>query len=107
MYFCGSFGDILPSKKELEALVRAGDGMPLQREPNPEAIEESEQTVPFYAAADGPLSRCSHFCIYAEGLSEPQLKYDMTHVKSLPLSWLYDCIDQWVLVPPSRPDQGS
>lgn len=102
IYFHGSFGGVLPSKKELENLVKAGGCVPLYREPNPESISENDQTVPYYAAPDGPLSKCSHYCIYAEGFHEPQVKYDMNHIKSLPLSWIYECIDNWVLVPPKK-----
>ncbi|KAB7498570.1 BRCA1-associated RING domain protein 1 [Armadillidium nasatum] len=102
IYFHGSFGGMLPSKKELENLVKAGGCVPLYREPNPESISEIDQTVPYHTAPDGPLSKCSHYCIYAEGLNEPQVKYDMNHIKSLPLSWVYECIDSWFLVPPKK-----
>lgn len=87
------------NKKEVESLVRGGGGVVLAREPNPESIPESESTVPYHAPSDSPIACCSHFIIYAEGNSEPELKYNMAHVKSLPLSWLLASIDNFCLLP--------
>ncbi|XP_045108067.1 BRCA1-associated RING domain protein 1-like [Portunus trituberculatus] len=89
-------------KKEVEGLVRAGGGSVLAREPNAEAILDEERKVPFHASPDGPLGNCSHYIIYSDGPSEPQLKYDMNHFKSLPLSWLHSCVDSFSLPPPVK-----
>lgn len=102
MFLWGNFCNPYPSKKDVEALIKAGGGIVLAREPNPEGISEKEKTVPFYSDAEGLLSHCSHYIIYQEGSCEPQLKYDMAHIKSLPLSWLFSCVDHFHLVPPFK-----
>ncbi|XP_076034385.1 BRCA1-associated RING domain protein 1-like [Oratosquilla oratoria] len=102
VYLYGSFRPPYPSKKELEALIRAGGGIVLAREPNPESIPDIEKTVPFHTNPTGPLSGCSHYIIYQEGSSEPRLKYDMTHIKSLPMSWLTESLDHFELVSPFK-----
>ncbi|XP_018009973.2 BRCA1-associated RING domain protein 1 [Hyalella azteca] len=90
-----------PCKRDLESLVRAGGAKLLVREPKPESIPEIEKTVPYHAAVGSPLARCSHYIIYLEGSdTEPKLKYDMAHIKSLTLSWLIDCVDHFELLPP-------
>ncbi|CAL4062939.1 unnamed protein product, partial [Meganyctiphanes norvegica] len=100
MYLYGTFRQPYPSKKEMETVIRAGGGVVLAREPNAEDIPQMEQTVPFYAAAGSPLSECSHYIIYQEGSLEPQLKYTMKHIKSLPLVWIMSCIDHYKLIDP-------
>ena len=82
--------------------MRAGSGLILVREPNAEAILEEERTVPFHASPTGPLASCSHYIIYADGPSQPQIKYDMNHFKSLPLAWLHRCVDTFTLPPPIK-----
>ena len=101
-YLQGSFqGEETPSKKDIEGLIKAGDGVVLQREPNPESLENT--TVPFHVTdAENPLWTCSHYVIYQEGPYEPQLKYDMVHIKSLPLSWLLNCANHFSLLNPKK-----
>lgn len=102
MFLLGNYSTPYPSKKEIEAILKAGDGKVLAREPNPESIPDKERTVPFYCDPSSALANCSHFIIYQEGAVEPQLKYDMAHIKSLPLSWLFSCIDNFEIVLPVR-----
>ncbi|XP_047115062.1 BRCA1-associated RING domain protein 1-like isoform X2 [Schistocerca piceifrons] len=85
------------NKKDVTTLIQMGGGTVLYREPNPESIPESECTVPFHAAGDGPLAKCSHYIIYKPGKTEPQLKYNMKHVKTLPVDWLISCIEKFEL----------
>ena len=95
IYLLGAFNETIPNKKEIEGLIKAADGIVLFREPNPESIPDKEKTVPFHTDSDKQLSKCSHYLIYQEGLCEPQLKYDMAHIKSLPFSWLINCIENF------------
>ncbi|GLG95633.1 Tonsoku-like protein [Gryllus bimaculatus] len=101
-YFSGvdkiTIGEIKFTKAHLSSLVLSGDGLVLTREPNPEAIPAHERTIPYHAK--GSLSKCSHYIIYQHGRHEPQLKYNMTHVKSLPVTWLLDCIETFTLIEP-------
>ncbi|XP_071550179.1 BRCA1-associated RING domain protein 1-like isoform X2 [Panulirus ornatus] len=102
MFILGNLSEPYPNKRDIEALIKAGGGTVLAREPNPESISEKERTVPFHSSPEGVLACCSHFIIYQEGISEPQLKYDMAHIKSLPLNWLLSCVDHYQLVPPFK-----
>ena len=87
--------------QNLSLFSRAGQGRLLHREPDPENIPQEEKTVPFHAPSPHPLHECSHLIIYHEGLdTEPMLKYNMSHCKTLPLTWLIDCIDHFALLPP-------
>lgn len=101
MFLWGTFPG--PSgKREVEGLVRAGGGLVLAREPNAEAILEEEHKVPFHVSPTSPLANCSHYIIYPDGPLQPQIKYDMSHFKSLPLAWLYCCVDTFSLAPPVK-----
>uniref|UniRef100_A0A6A7G1V7 BRCA1-associated RING domain protein 1-like n=3 Tax=Hirondellea gigas TaxID=1518452 RepID=A0A6A7G1V7_9CRUS len=101
VFMHGNFSSNCPSKRDLEGLIKAGGGKLLLREPNPESIPKGEQTVPFHVSSSSPLARCSHYIIYQEGGdSIPKMKYDMAHIKTLPLTWLIDCIDHFQLLPP-------
>ncbi|PSN40842.1 hypothetical protein C0J52_19556 [Blattella germanica] len=85
------------TKGDMTTLIRSGDGIVLSREPDPEGIPSKECTVPYHAALDGPLAKCSHYIIYRTGKDEPKLKYNMTHTKSLSLQWLFDCMECFTL----------
>ncbi len=82
-------------------MLRAGGAVMLSREPNPESIPTEQAKVPYHAPRFGALSKCSHFILYQPGPKEPALKYGMSHVKTLPLTWLSACIRDFSLVDPS------
>lgn len=92
------------TKDALVALVREGDGTVLKREPDPEDINAEEQLIPFHVANEPnhPLYKCTHFVIYAPGRDEPRVKYNMLHIKTLPLMWLFECVEKFALVDPSQ-----
>ncbi|KAK2581730.1 hypothetical protein KPH14_002214 [Odynerus spinipes] len=96
-------GDVQLTKEQLTKLINAGDGTVLSREPNPEDIKEKEPFIPFHTARNPrhPLYRCTHYVIYAPGKDEPRVKYNMRHIRSLPLIWLIECIEKFTLVNPS------
>ncbi|KZC13413.1 PREDICTED: BRCA1-associated RING domain protein 1-like [Dufourea novaeangliae] len=94
--------EMLLKKDALEKLVREGNGTILTREPHPEDIEDREQIV-LYHIADDPshsLYKCTHYIIYVPGRDEPRVKYNMPHIKTLPLMWLIECIEKFTLVDP-------
>lgn len=95
--------DIELTKDALIALVQAAGGMVLTREPNPEDIKSKEQCIPFHIANehDHPLYKCTHYNIYVPERNEPRIKYNMPHIKTLPLVWLIECIEKFTLVNPS------
>ncbi|CAL7933032.1 unnamed protein product [Xylocopa violacea] len=95
--------DIQLTKDALIMLVQGGGGTVLTREPNPEDIKSKEQCIPFHIANqhNHPLYKCTHYNIYMPGQNEPQIKYNMPHIKTLPLVWLIECIEKFALVDPS------
>ncbi|XP_063221467.1 BRCA1-associated RING domain protein 1-like isoform X2 [Bacillus rossius redtenbacheri] len=96
-----SAGQVQLDRAELAALVVAGGGVVLGREPDPEGISLSQRTVPYHATPGSPLACCAHYLLYQPGGSgEPRLKYNMAHVKSLPVGWLLASVQCFSLVPP-------
>ncbi len=64
---------------------------------------DKNRGVPYHASSTS-LANCSHFIIYQEGSadSEPLLKYNMQHIRSLPAAWLFECIDNFKIAEPFR-----
>ncbi|XP_040576586.1 BRCA1-associated RING domain protein 1 [Lepeophtheirus salmonis] len=88
-------------KKGLSEIIKRGSGVILKREPDPECIPEAEKKIPYHVDPSGPLKSCSHYIIYQSGSKrEPELKYDMSHIKTLPLDWLFSCIHKFSIVSP-------
>lgn len=82
--------------------MQEGGGIILKREPNPEDIKTKEQFVPFHIANEPnhSLHECTHYIIYIPEKDEPRIKYNMPHIKTLPLIWLIECIEKFTLVDP-------
>nr|CAD7575311.1 unnamed protein product [Timema californicum] len=91
---------LILNKAELAALVKAGGGKILSREPDPEFIPAEENVVPYHAPLGGSLGLCAHYIIYPCGPHVPQLKYNMMHIKTLSFDWLLKCIETFSLVEP-------
>jgi BRCA1-associated RING domain protein 1 len=97
-------GDMQLTKNDLTILVKEGEGTVLTREPNPEDLNDASQLIPFHVANDSshPLHKCTHYIIYMPGKNEPLIKYNMPHIKSLPLIWLIECIEKFTLINPAH-----
>lgn len=97
-----SYGQLEFTKSMLSKLITEGEGTVLNREPDPELIQTYKE-IPFHVSRDltHPLHRCSHYIIYVPGHDEPVIKYKMPHVKSLPLIWLIESIEQFELLDPA------
>jgi len=95
--------DVRFTKDDLMRLVKEGEGTVLTREPDPEDLKDMSQVIPFHTANDSshPLHKCTHYVIYVPGKGEPLIKYNMLHIKSLPLVWLIECIEKFTLVDPA------
>ena len=97
-YLHGTFGT--PSKEDLIKWIKDGKGTVLSRSPNPENISPNDQ-VPYHANPDGILAKCSHFIIYdCRAKTQPSLKYNMSHCKTLHSDWLISCIENFSIVDP-------
>ena len=101
VYLKGRFSDPY-SKTELTGLLKTGGAIVLSREPDPEYIPRKEQRVPYHAKRKSSMEKCSHLIIFQEGRDEPQLQYNMNHVKSLPAVWLMECIKNFAIVEPFK-----
>jgi len=95
-----SFDNSKLTKADVVALIQSGNGVVLSREPDPENIPSEECTVPYHASCSSSLARCSHYIIYRTGKNEPKLKYNMAHIKSLSVQWLFDCMESFDLKEP-------
>lgn len=65
-------------------------------------IPDSEKKIPYHARRDGPLAKCSHVILYQAGGKQPMLKYNMNHLKSLPIDWIFRCIHSFAIVDPLK-----
>ena len=88
------------SREDLSSLVRLCGGKLVSREPDPEWIPAEEVSVPHHAPSQSSMAGTSHVILYRQGEGEPELKYNMKHVKTLPLSWLLNCVRTTSLVDP-------
>ena len=88
------------SREDLGSLVKLCGGKVVTREPDPEWIPADEVSVPHHAPSQSSIAGTSHIILYREGEGEPQLKYNMKHVKTLPVSWLLNCVRTTSLVDP-------
>jgi len=102
IYLQGDFNNPYPQKKQLTEILTKGGAVVLKREPDPESIPAGEKKRPYHANTGNPLANCSHYIVYQEGSkSEPELKYQMSHIKSLPAAWLFECIHNFQLIDPT------
>ncbi|OAD55621.1 BRCA1-associated RING domain protein 1, partial [Eufriesea mexicana] len=90
------------TKDALITLIREGGGTVLKRGPNPEDIKDEEEFIPFHVANEPThsLYKCRYYIIYMPGKNEPAIKYNMAHIKTLPLAWLIECIEKFTLIDP-------
>ena len=84
---------------ELGNIIKAGSGLVLTREPDPESIPDFR--APYHVNPMGPLRKCCFYILYQEGdKHEPECKFNMEHLKSLSLTWFYECVHNFSIVDP-------
>jgi len=104
-YLSGTFEPPCLTKAEVQNIVKMGGGKLLSREPDPEFIPSQEDTVPYHAPTSSSIASTSHVILYMlGGKREPMIKYNMKHVKTLPVSWLLSCITSGSVVDPLNMD---
>jgi len=92
-YMTGGFDAQVISKAELVKLINLAGGRSINREPDAENLPVAERTVAHHAGTDSGLVNTSHIILYQEGYKkEPQMKYKMPHIKTLPVLWLRQSI---------------
>jgi len=100
-YMTGGFDSQVISKAELVKLINLAGGRSINREPDAENLPEAERTVAHHADADTSLVSTSHVILYQQGNKrEPQMKYKMPHIKTLPVLWLRQSIFSHALLSP-------
>jgi len=103
-YLFGTFDPPCFSKAELQNLVKMAGGKIVAREPDPEFIPSQEDTVPHHALTSSSMASTSHVILYMRGgKKEPMIKYNMKHMKTLPVSWLLSCITSGCVLDPAEP----
>lgn len=101
IYLHGTFTD--PGKPELQTLVKIAGAKLLTREPDPEWIPDNERGVPHYGEPGSSLINTSHIILYQKGSrKEPECKYGMSHLKTLPVSWLLLSVETHHLAEPEQ-----
>ena len=100
IFLHGSFQTPYPNKKELVTILEKGGAKVLKREPDPENIPQNESTFPYHSTPNGPLSKCSHYILYQDGqdFGKPLIKYNMEHLKAVPIDWLFACLNSFALI---------
>ncbi|KAL0277456.1 UNVERIFIED_CONTAM: hypothetical protein PYX00_004724 [Menopon gallinae] len=105
-YFGGNF-ELYKTKNssflkiELKVLVEKHGGVILSRNPDPESLA-LEKTIPYHAKVDSSLSKTSYYIIYSKDQWDPAPKYNMPHMKTLPIEWLLASIFKFQLIDPSE-----
>jgi len=100
-YLTGVFDPPCLTKVEVQNIVRMAGGKLITREPDPEFIPSQEATVPHHTKTSSCMASTSHVILYMAGSKrEPMMKYNMKHVKTLPVSWLVACITNGSVVEP-------
>ena len=90
----------VPNRADVSLWIKSGGGTVLTRMPNPENISPTS-SVPYHANPNGALALCSHFVLFdPTAKSQPTIKYNMNHLKTLPVDWLITCIETFALVDP-------
>lgn len=105
-YFGGDFDlysvkSLTVKKEELKNMIQKNNGIILKRCPDPESLA-LEKTIPYHAKASGSLRETAYFIIYQSGKWEPQLKYNMAHMRTLSVDWLLSCIYKFELIDPKE-----
>lgn len=80
----------ISDEANIKTLVTLSGAKLLVREPNP---EHSQTNNFMFHCKPGHLMECtSTLILYEAGNREPTLKYNMKHIKSVPVQWFLDCI---------------
>lgn len=80
-------------------LVSASGAKLLTREPNPEHAPANYFL--YHCPSGHTMESTSTLILYQEGSKEPKIKYNMKHIKSLPVSWFFDCIQTFTIRDPA------
>ena len=89
-YLTGTFRSDL-KREHVTELIKMCGGQLVKREPDPEWIPPEEISCPHHAQQSSTFASTSHIILYDDS-REPLLKYNMAHIKTLPLSWLVDSV---------------
>ena len=98
MYLQGTFSRGSPNKLDLTNLLKNGGAHLLSREPRLVNIDEYKTTVPYHANKDGSLVDCGIYIVHDETSKVNSIQAH--RLKTVPVSWVIDCISTFSLVEP-------
>lgn len=84
--------------QNIKELVISSGAKLLNREPNPE--HSPTNNFLFHCKPGHALECTLTLILYETGNQEPELKYNMKHIKSLPVQWFLDCIQTFTIREP-------
>lgn len=84
------------SKKNLQDLITLSGANFLSREPDPDGACLEDTVMIHIRNLDSPLYHTTHIILYPDEKTQ-ELKYNMKHVKSLPVSWFLKCLQTWAI----------
>lgn len=84
------------SKNTLQALITLSGAHFLCREPDPDGTCLEETVMVHIKNPESPLYHTTHIILYPDGKTQ-ELKYNMKHVKSLPVSWFLKCLQTFTI----------
>lgn len=79
------------SKQNLQELITLSGAQFLKREPDPDGSCLEDTVMVHIRNPKSPLFYTTHIVLYSDDTNQP-LKYNMKHVKSLPVSWFLKCL---------------
>ncbi|XP_065215839.1 BRCA1-associated RING domain protein 1-like [Planococcus citri] len=88
----------MSNEGNIKTLVLLSGAKLLNREPNPE--HSSTNNCMFHCEPGHAMECTSTLILYESGNREPALKYNMKHIKSLPVQWFLDCIQTFSIRDP-------
>lgn len=91
------------SFRDFVILIQSSGASYLLRDPDPEAIPDSEKKVMFHSNTSSSMFLVSHIIVYPPNIDcnkEPRMKYNMNHVKTLPTTWFLKCIQTFTICDP-------
>lgn len=84
---------------DVKDLVKCSGATLLNREPHPE--HSPTDNFMFHCKPGQALESTMSLILYETGNREPELKYNMKHLKTLPVQWFLDCVQTFTIMDPN------
>lgn len=84
------------SKQNLQDLITLSGAQFLKREPDPDSTCLENTVMVHVKNPNSPLYHTTHIILYPDDKNQ-ELKYNMKHFKSLPVSWFLKCLQMFII----------